>query len=308
METRLRQPRNKYPGVHVTSEISASSRDTAERMDNFKQEKFHWDIWLILALENWIFDFGRPIAALFVPTSWSPMNKPSIGDYFHMAYNIITPFCILKLLERSHRKISSTLTYLSIIMFVMGASIHLVGDSVNHRLVNLGYQLHMSVRDNPIMQQLHPEGLVDSFELLYIYDEEIGHLMWYIPFFISLLLFFVGCFKPKTYNSSVSAGFFWWLLMVFSAVYYWYLVTEGQIFTVYFITLVLMLFCILTGKQKGNTLDINGKFLFYTFSVTLILIVLWVGYLWNDETLRKKYPGLIYIPEPWSYYTLYWKH
>ena len=24
------------------------------------------------------------------------MSKPSIGDYFHMAYNIITPFCILK--------------------------------------------------------------------------------------------------------------------------------------------------------------------------------------------------------------------
>ena len=308
METRQRQPQNKSSRIVVTAEGSRSSRRIDEKMDTFKQEKFHWDIWLILALENWIFDFGRPFAALFVPTSWSPMNKPSIGDYFHMAYNIITPFCILKLLERSRRKISSTLTYLSIITFVMGASIHLVGDSVNHRLVNLGYQLHLSVRDNPMMQQLQPKGLVESFELLYIYDEEIGHLMWYIPFFISLFLYFMGCFKPKSYKNGVSAGFFWWLLMIFSAIYYWYLVTEGQIFIVYFITLVLMVVCTLMEKKKGNTLDINGKFLFYTFSVTLLLTTLWVGYLWNDEMLRNKYPGLLYVPEPWSYYSLYWKH
>ena len=29
-----------------------------------KGEKFHWDIWVVLALENWIFDFGRPFAAV----------------------------------------------------------------------------------------------------------------------------------------------------------------------------------------------------------------------------------------------------
>lgn len=103
----------------------------------------------------------------------------------------------------------------------MGASIHLVGDSVNHRLVKLGYKLHLSVRDNPMMQSLQPRGLVwklqnqvlvlkliwiafrvhtltysytyifciyiklffsqvDSFVLLYNYDEIIGHLMWYV--------------------------------------------------------------------------------------------------------------------------------
>ncbi|XP_033730492.1 ceroid-lipofuscinosis neuronal protein 6-like [Pecten maximus] len=143
-----------------------------------KSDKFHWDIWLLLAFENWIFDFGRPIAALFVPVEWFPLSQPSIGDYFHMAYNVITPFCILKLIDRSSRKLSSTLTHLCVIIFVMGSSIHLVGDSINHRLVIIGYQLHLSVRDNPIMQTLQPKELIDSFELLYNYDEVIGHLMW----------------------------------------------------------------------------------------------------------------------------------
>ena len=39
-----------------------------------------------------------------------------------------------------------------VIFFVMGASIHLVGDSFSHRLIHCGYQLHLSVKENPILQ------------------------------------------------------------------------------------------------------------------------------------------------------------
>ena len=38
-----------------------------------------------------------PLASQLVfPLEWFPLNKPSVGDYFHMAYNIITPFLLLK--------------------------------------------------------------------------------------------------------------------------------------------------------------------------------------------------------------------
>lgn len=302
MDTRRRGPHPPAPIITVESGYESESK--RERKGT---SRFHWDIWLFLALDNWIFDFGRPIAALFVPLEWSPLNKPSIGDYFHMAYNVITPFCILKLLDRCPRKPSSTLVYLCIITFVMGASIHLVGDSIDHRLVHLGYQLHLSVRDNPMMQNLDPPGLVDSFELLYSYDEEIGHLMWYIPFFASLVLYFLGCFQPRHQTEATKSGVSWWLLMVFSAIYYWYLVTEGQIFLVYFITCVVMIAIVLVKKSRSLVLDINGRFLLYTFSFTMILTSIWVALLWNDPVLRTKYPGTIYVPEPWAYYTLYLK-
>lgn len=52
------------------------------------------------------------------------------------------------------------MVYVSIITFIMGASIHLVGDSVNHRLIFSGYQHHLSVRENPIIKNLKPETLV----------------------------------------------------------------------------------------------------------------------------------------------------
>lgn len=269
-----------------------------------KSDKFHWDIWLLLALENWIFDFGRPIAALFVPIEWFPLSQPSIGDYFHMAYNVITPFCILKLIDRSSSKLSSTWTHLCVIMFVMGSSIHLVGDSINHRLVILGYQLHLSVRDNPMMQSLQPKELIDSFELLYNYDEVIGHLMWYIPFFICFFLYFIGCFKAKEMHVRVKTGPAWWLLVFISGLYYWYLVTEGQIFNVYILTFIAMVVYWVKEKSSGRVLDVNGRFLLLTFTITLILVAIWVALLWND-TPRSSYlrPGLVHSSDPFYPYT-----
>ncbi|MBN3288565.1 CLN6 protein, partial [Polyodon spathula] len=221
---------------------------------------------------------------IILPLEWFPLNKPSAGDYFHMAYNVITPFLLLKLIERSPKTLPRSVVYVCIITFVMGASIHLVGDSINHRLILSGYQLHLSVRENPIIKNLKPETLIDSFELLYYYDESLGHSMWYIPFFLILFLYFTGCFTHAKY-----------------------LVTEGQIFILYIFTFFAMMAIIMHQKRKGFVLDSNGLFLFYTFCITLALITVWVACLWNDKILRKKYPGVIYVPEPWAFYTLHVK-
>ncbi|XP_036700684.1 ceroid-lipofuscinosis neuronal protein 6 isoform X2 [Balaenoptera musculus] len=167
---------------------------------------FHLDLWFYFTLQNWVLDFGRPIAMLVFPLEWFPLNKPSVGDYFHMAYNIITPFLLLKLIERSPRTLPRSMIYVSIITFIMGASIHLVGDSVNHRLIFSGYQNHLSVRENPIIKNLKPETLIDSFELLYYYDEYLGHSM-------------CGCFTPTKAESSMPGAAL--LLVVPSGLYYW---------------------------------------------------------------------------------------
>ena len=43
-----------------------------------------------------------PLAPQLVfPLEWFPLNKPSVVDYFHMAYNIITPFLLLQVLSQA---------------------------------------------------------------------------------------------------------------------------------------------------------------------------------------------------------------
>ncbi|CAL8403890.1 unnamed protein product [Boreogadus saida] len=292
-----------------TNKIQTSTQNrktvSRENASSGKSPKFHLDLWLWLTLENWILDFGRPIIMIVLPLEWFPLNKPSAGDYFHMAYNVITPILLLKLVERSPKVLSRSAVYLCIITLVMGASIHLVGDSINHRLLLSGYQLHLSVRENPIIKDLKPASLIDSFELLYYYDEQLGHLMWYIPYFLIFFLYFTGCFtQTKEQNVIPLSG---WLLLGPSALYYWYLVTEGQIFELFLLTFVAMVTVVMLQQRKGLRPDINGLFLLGSFTGTMVLVVVWVTYLWNDPDLRKKYPGLLYVPEPWSYYSLHVK-
>ena len=53
-----------------------------------------------------------------------------------------------------------SLIYVSIITFIMGASIHLVGDSVNHRLIFSGYKfpdIPVSTREEARGSRPHPE-------------------------------------------------------------------------------------------------------------------------------------------------------
>lgn len=82
-------------------------------------------------------------------------------------------------MSKTSKKSNELLVNLCLIFFIMGASIHLVGDSINHRLSLIGYEFHLSLEDNPIMKKLEPKSLIKSFELLYFYDEVLGHYMWY---------------------------------------------------------------------------------------------------------------------------------
>lgn len=86
-----------------------------------------------------------------------------------------------------------------------------------------------------------------------------------------------------------------------------YLVTEGQISELFFLTFFAMVAMMIHQHHKGLSPDSNGLFLLCSFSVAVLLVALWVLYLWDDPVLRSKYPGLIYVPEPWSYYTLHIK-
>ena len=102
-------------------------------------------------------------------------------------------------------------------------------------------------------------------------------------------------------------GFIYYSWHFFSFISSRYLVTEGQITELFLLTFLAIVATVIHQHRKGVSPDSNGLFLLYSFSVTVLLVAVWVGYLWNDPVLRNKYPGLIYVPEPWSYYTLHIK-
>lgn len=154
-----------------------------------------------------------------------------------------------------------------------------------------------------MMQQLQPQELINTFELLYLYNERIRHLLWYTPYFILFETYFRCSFTTKN-GVSKTLGFRWWILMLLNGKFYWYFITKGQMFLVYFIAYVCMTFDLYQKRATGQVMDINGRFLYFSLTTSLFLIITWIVYLWNDEKLYHKYPGLLYIPEPWSHFAL----
>jgi ceroid-lipofuscinosis protein 6 len=124
-------------------------------------------------------------------------------------------------------------------------------------------------------------------------------------------MYFTSCFNSASVTvQSLSAieSFFKNILLIISASYYWYLVTEGQITPLFLVTLIFMQATFVYNKfVKNERIDENGKFLLNTFQVTFLFVAAWSYFFWKDEQLRKKYPGILYVPEPWSVYSLHYK-
>lgn len=151
---------------------------------------------------------------------------------------------------------------------------------------------------------MQPPSLIETFELIYFYDEYLGHELWYIPLYIAYTLYFSGCFLPPgTQQSRLGKG--GWVLVGLSAGFECYLVTEGQIFPLFSLTLVAMVILLLWHWREGSVMDSNAVFLLCRGVLTMVAVGVWVFWLWDDPQLREKYPGWLYIPEPWSYVSLY---
>ena len=151
-------------------------------------------------------------------------------------------------------------------------------------------------------QELHPKSLTPSFELLNWLDEDLGHILWYIGLNLFYTLYFASCFGEKA-KSELRPSV--WALLLLSALHEWYFVTEGQVFVPFLLTSMSMLVVFLWRSYQGLRMDSNGRFLVLRVVLALLLISLWVLYLWDDSVLRQKYPGWLYVPEPWAYASLY---
>ncbi|XP_040894697.1 ceroid-lipofuscinosis neuronal protein 6 homolog [Toxotes jaculatrix] len=289
--------------LHAATFMCSRSVGSAEMEMVLSKPRFHLDLWLRFTIQNWILDVGRPVVMLVLPADWFSLNRPGAAEYLHILYNITTPLTLLKMLELSPRNLPLPAVHVGIIVVIMATSFHLVADSITRRLLLIGYELHLSVRENPVMQNLKPTSLIDAFELLFYYDDTVGHLMWYIPLFLILLFFFSGCFCHRKQEEKMPSAA--WMLLVPNAAYYWYLITEGQTFILFIFTFFAMTATVMHQRRQGMSPDTNGLFMLYSFSAALFLVAVWVACLWNDAVLRRKHPGLIYIPQPRAVYTLH---
>uniref|UniRef100_A0A3B3ZPN7 Uncharacterized protein n=1 Tax=Periophthalmus magnuspinnatus TaxID=409849 RepID=A0A3B3ZPN7_9GOBI len=267
--------------------------------------QFHLDLWTLFLLQSWTLDLARPIVMWVFPFGWFPLNRPGPAECLHLLYCCSSPLILFKFLERSPRTLPDFLVHLGITAVAMGTTAHLVMDSVMLRLVQAGYELHLPVRENRVMKILTAPGLVDIFELLGYYDDTVGHVMWSVPYFLVLFLYFGGCFCHKKQQQKMPRAA--WILMLPNALYIWFVVTERQTFILFLFTCFAMVATVMQQRRRGFVTNGNGLFMILSFSIALLLVIPWSSCWWRDEVLRRKHRGLLFIPQPRTVFSLHFQ-
>uniref|UniRef100_A0A4W6FEE4 CLN6 transmembrane ER protein n=1 Tax=Lates calcarifer TaxID=8187 RepID=A0A4W6FEE4_LATCA len=142
------------------------------------------------------------------------------------------------------------------------------------------------------------EASVPPGPLAQLHRAELDPGCGHIPLFLTLLFFFSGCFCHRKQEETTPPAA--WMLLAPNAAYYWYLITEGQTFILFIFTFFAMTATVMHQRRRGLVPDCNGLFMLYSFCAALCLVAVWVSCLWNDAVLRRKHPGLIYVPQPRS--------
>ena len=137
----------------------------------------------------------------------------------------------------------------------------------------------------------------------------MGHHLWYLALYSLFLLYFYSCFYPSSQQHNTlhyQPSLIFYVLLFLSVFHEWYAVTEAQVFIQFAAMNLLMLLVLALRQQQGAKVDSNGKFILLRSVLTLLLIAAWVVVLWRDRGLREKYhESWLYVPEPWSYASLY---
>ncbi|XP_070543585.1 ceroid-lipofuscinosis neuronal protein 6-like isoform X3 [Ptychodera flava] len=264
--------------------------------------------WCVLITSFWILDIGRNIIRVFIPGQILYVDSVVLADYMHVLYTIIVPVCIYKLWEHSPNRIPSNIMIPTLAILTVGCSIQIVSDSVIARLTSLGFDHALSVEDNTLMQFVKPRELIDIFKHVIHIGTGLGYYLWVVSLLLALFAYFVSCFIKK--SSHIPEGIQQltttsWLILVPLAVYLWYIVSEYQLVGPFLILLSMVILYQAFEFSLHRVTDINGQLLLQSFGITLVFLLTWKFLVWGDKNLSGQYPGLLGIPQPWTYVRMY---
>ncbi|XP_070543584.1 ceroid-lipofuscinosis neuronal protein 6-like isoform X2 [Ptychodera flava] len=215
---------------------------------------------------------------------------------------------IIRLWEHSPNRIPSNIMIPTLAILTVGCSIQIVSDSVIARLTSLGFDHALSVEDNTLMQFVKPRELIDIFKHVIHIGTGLGYYLWVVSLLLALFAYFVSCFIKK--SSHIPEGIQQltttsWLILVPLAVYLWYIVSEYQLVGPFLILLSMVILYQAFEFSLHRVTDINGQLLLQSFGITLVFLLTWKFLVWGDKNLSGQYPGLLGIPQPWTYVRMY---
>jgi hypothetical protein len=121
------------------------------------------------------------------------------------------------------------------------------------------------------------EPLIEIFDLAYVYDECIGHWMWYASLFVIVLLYVLTCREPSGSRSASSsrANLLAAIVAALLGVFWFYAGIEAGVWQGIVVLTVSLMLVVFSNRWWNMRLDINGRCFVASLLVATVLIATW---------------------------------
>jgi hypothetical protein len=239
--------------------------------------KFEVDLFSLLLLQCYFLDYGRPIVNAIVPASRGWLGA---ADWMHIGAPIVLSVVFLKLFERAAARGAPAwqpLTTLLLCVMCVGQGIHIAADSIVGRMqMRHAGPINVSPSENPVVQALG-EPFIEIFDLAYLYDEYIGHWIWYIPLLVIVLLYVLSSREPSSCRSvsMIRTKLLATAVSGLLGVFWFYAGIEGGVWPATVGLAASLVWVVFANRLRGMRLDINGRCFVASLLLATLMIATW---------------------------------
>jgi len=262
------------------------------------QKKITHKITFLLALNfiiGILLDFNSTIYSWFLRT-WAAY--PYLGDISLAAWIAISTILLAQLIKLFYPDKQFPLyIFILFYIFIFGATINLVANSIQSKLWALGYNDNLALGTaTPAMLKNVDIKMLPMFAMIYFFDEYLGHFLLFVGYFALLIVAYSLCFTEKNHifnskfksirkkissffstTSSSSEKYLSVTLICagLNSLYFAWCAVEGQSIPLFSFFCLTMLIIKLYNHLRGYVVTQAGKTLEYIFSGSLVFIFIW---------------------------------
>jgi len=220
-------------------------------------------------------DFASTIYSYFLVT---PIDLPDLGTLSITLWLVLTVVIFRRLYRSLGDGSVPRIVDLLTVAFIFGSAVYIVANSIQPKLWVLGYEDQLAhVTSYPGVDS----KLLPIFRLIYFYDEVLGHVLMFVPYFLMFIVAYVCALgRPTAIPTAADPPaapariprWAYWVIGLESLYLAWDIV-EGQSVLLYFVV-ILPIFVVvkLRYRARGYVATAFSR----TIEVILVMNLVWI--------------------------------
>ena len=244
-----------------------------EVSDKSRVDSKVWYLLLAIFLIGLLVDFGSTLYSIFIVT---PLHLPDLGTVAIFLWFLFSTIIFRALTKHFNNGVVPRITDILSFLFAFGFGVYMVGNSVQAKLWILKYN------DELAYAASYPgvdSKLLPVFKLIYFYDEVLGHILIFFPYFFLLIVAYVYSLRPSQQLVADEQGSSWsmYVITILNSLYFAWAVVEGQSVLLYIAVCAILLATKCYFTYKGYVPGLFSRIVEGMFLGAFVWIFIWWG-------------------------------